>query len=170
MAPQKKRVSSSYGKVGKNKRKRINTPREIDIIASDANADTIAIVDNQPDPSTMKDMLTCIREGLKETSHLPLGDKTMSNPIGSFVKAYWDLDNVWYDGRILLYDPIKASHYIYFPFDGTSEWMDLSPNSDDIVLVVAELVIHKNYPAMRFTGTNKALQYAKHGLTGTTML
>jgi hypothetical protein len=112
------------------------------------------------------DMLSAIQNGLKDTSQLPLGNESTSKPIGALVRAYWDADDVWYDGRVLLYDPAKDMHLLYFEFDGTSEWMDISSGSEDAILLLDELVLHGKYPAKKFTGTDKGLRHVQKNLQG----
>lgn len=116
------------------------------------------------------DMLSAIEIGLNSTTRLPLGDESASKPIGASVKAFWDADNVWYDGRVLLYDPEKKLHLLYFEVDGTFEWMDISSDSEDAILLVDELVLHGKYPAKKYTGTDKGLSYVKKNSTGNCQL
>jgi hypothetical protein len=102
------------------------------------------------------DLQAAIQKGLKETSQLPLKDHLITKSIGFACKVYWDQDDVWYTGRVLLYDPIKKLHFIYFEIDGTAEWIDTSLVSEDYVLLADEIVLAGGWPAMKYIGSEKA--------------
>jgi hypothetical protein len=75
--------------------------------------------------------------------------------------VFWDEDNVWYTGRVILYDPIKCLHLIFFDVDGTAEWIDTSPESDDYVLLGDEIVLFGTWPALRYSGSHKGFHYIR---------
>lgn len=95
------------------------------------------------------------------------------NKVGHVCKVYWDQDDVWYTGRILLYDVVKKLHLIYFEIDQTSEWIDTSSSSDDFILLADELALHRHWPVIKFVGSDKGLKYTHHmngHLTGTNLI
>lgn len=107
------------------------------------------------------DVHAAISKGLNETSKPPLSDSLMTKSIGYLCKVFWDQDNVWYTGRVLLYDPVKYLHLIYFDVDGTAEWIDTSPNSEDYVLLADEFVLYGSWPALKYGGSIKGMEYIR---------
>jgi hypothetical protein len=107
------------------------------------------------------DLTAAIRKGLKETSQIPLNDHLITKSIGFMCKVFWDQDDVWYTGRVLLYDPIKNLHFIYFDVDGTTDWIDTSPLSEDFVLLADEFVFSGSWPALKYIGSDKGIGYIR---------
>lgn len=107
------------------------------------------------------DITAAILKGLRETSKIPLNDHLTTKSIGFLCKVFWDQDNVWYTGRVLLFDPVKNLHFIYFEIDGTAEWIDTSPSSEDYVLLADEFVLFGSWPAMKYIGSAKGLEYIR---------
>ncbi len=116
------------------------------------------VIEELVNPDFM-DLITAIQKGISEASVLPLGNDNLHKSIGYLCKVYWDQDDVWYTGRVLLHDPIKKKHLIYFDVDGTMEWIDTSQSSGDYVLLVEEIVIHESWPAMKFVGSDLAMAH-----------
>jgi hypothetical protein len=119
------------------------------------------VVQEEEIPSFL-DIEGAIRKGFKEISKLPLqNDLSLTKSIGFLCKVFWDEDNVWYTGRVILYDPIKSLHLIYFDVDGTAEWINTSLDSDDYVLLADEIVLFGSWPALKYSGSVKGFHYIR---------
>ena len=112
--------------------------------------------------SSYLDLEGAIQKGFQEISKIPFHhDPSVTKSIGYLCKVFWDQDNVWYTGRVILYDPIKSLHLIYFDVDGTAEWINTSANSDDYVLLADELVLFGSWPALKYSGSLKGFHYIR---------
>lgn len=143
-----------------------NTETSLIIQQNDDNKDIINNNNNSHDnltnEDTVFDIKTVIQNGLSTITKVSI----FNNPstfkyVGHICKVYWDQDNVWYTGRVLLYDSIKELYLIYFDIDQTTEWINISQSSEDYVLLAEELTLHRNWPAIQFTGSDKGLKYVQ---------
>lgn len=119
-------------------------------------------IQEEEELSSYLDLEGAIQKGFQEISKIPFHhDPSVTKSIGYLCKVFWDQDNVWYTGRVILYDPIKSLHLIYFDVDGTAEWINTSAESDDYVLLADELVLFGSWPALKYSGSLKGFHYIR---------
>ena len=60
------------------------------------------------------DLSSAIALALSQTSQLPLGNDNSHHSIGATCRVYWDDECQWFSARVLLFDPGKQRHFIYY--------------------------------------------------------
>jgi hypothetical protein len=60
------------------------------------------------------------------------GQDEGSSMIGKKVRVFWPVDQNWYTGTVLQYDPAKGEHLLLYG-DGDSEWVKIGENTPEVV-------------------------------------
>jgi hypothetical protein len=60
------------------------------------------------------DLPSAIALALSQTSQLPLGNDNSHHSIGATCRVFWDDECRWFSARVLLYDPLKDRHFIFY--------------------------------------------------------
>ena len=60
------------------------------------------------------DFASAVQLAVSQATQFPLGNDDSHLSIGSCCRVYWDDDDQWFTARVLLYDPGRRLHFIYY--------------------------------------------------------
>lgn len=123
----------------------------------DAKVTEIQEILNIEEVSKEYEMQDAICKAISESSHLPYSP-SMWHSIGCWCSVFWEDDDTWFGGRVLLHDECRNRYFVHYIEDLTVEWVDFDKMA---ISIIDKFVFKSLWPVKVFKISKSAFQWYK---------
>lgn len=127
----------------------------MDIQDSNINSEVETTLDVDDSPSYS--MREAIQKAVMEAESIS-SDKNIWKYIGRICKVFWEGDDAWYAGRVIMYDSVRELFFVHYTDDETVEWI---PFNSVGMIINQDIQFHNSWPVLVYKYSTLAIPQLK---------